>query len=156
MSGFIRLVGQTPGTGTNDAAAAGNVGELITASVIQGSATSLSNATPKTVTSISLTAGDWDVSGTVYFTLGATTVVLELAAGISNTDNSLSGTAGAYTDIRYASGTVQANTGTDMGVQSPLIQKTLSATTTIYLIAYSQFSTSTNAAWGTIRARRVR
>src|SRR4051812_20859078 len=31
MSGFSRLIGQEPGTGTNDAANAGNIGEFISA-----------------------------------------------------------------------------------------------------------------------------
>ena len=41
-------------------AAAGSVGEIISALVAVGSPVSLVNATAKNVTSISLTAGDWD------------------------------------------------------------------------------------------------
>ena len=55
------------GTTTNDDAAAGKIGEYQSAGIGFGSAISLTTATPANVTSISLTAGDWDVSGVIYF-----------------------------------------------------------------------------------------
>src|SRR5712664_1249621 len=67
---------QLLGTITNDAATAGNIGEYIT-SVINSPGVTLSNNVASNVTSISLTAGDWDISGAVYFTLtGSSTAVV--------------------------------------------------------------------------------
>jgi hypothetical protein len=53
------------GTTTNDSATAGYVGEYVEGVLAAGSATALTTATPQTLVSISLTAGDWDVTGMV-------------------------------------------------------------------------------------------
>lgn len=137
------------GTTTNDNAAAGSVGEYVTASVVSGSAITLTTATQTNVTSISLTAGDWDVCGTVGFVTGGTTVVSASIGSISTTSATLgSPTSGAYFNI---AGNVQ-NTVSPTGTT----RISLSATTTVYLVAYSTFITSTQKAYGFIGARRVR
>ena len=82
------------GTTTNDSAATGNVGEFVTATVAVGAAVALTTATTANVTSISLTAGDWDVSGQVNFTPGATTSITVLQCGVSLTTATLAGQAG--------------------------------------------------------------
>lgn len=144
------------GTGTNDSAAAGCVGEVITASLASGSAVSLTDATAKTVTSITLTPGDWDVSGVVGYIVGPTTSTVYFEAGTSLVDNT-AGTAGSdYTRLPYgASGVV---TNSNSYFTAPLRRVTVAAATTtvVYLIAKSSFSISTTTAWGTIRARRMR
>ncbi len=61
-------VSATLGTTTNDNAANGDVGEYVEASVTSGSGgISLTTGNAKTVTSISLTAGDWDVTSLISF-----------------------------------------------------------------------------------------
>jgi hypothetical protein len=139
------------GTNTNDNAAAGVVGEIIESLVPAGSAVSLTTATPANVTSISLTAGDWDVWANVGFNPSGN------SQRILSTINTTSGTIptvpnnGAYADSRSSfsasAGQVQA-TG--------MRRYSLAATTTVYLIAYTEFTTGTMAAYGYLGARRVR
>ena len=148
----------TAGTTTNDNATAGNVGEFVTSMVAAGAAVALTTATGKNVTSMSLTAGDWDVSGQVDFVLSGVTATL-FQSGISLTTNTLPAQVGG------------SGLGTDALVGVPLLTTVLSATycqgiapvrislaitTTVYLVAQAAFSAGTNAAYGTLRARRVR
>lgn len=141
------------GTNTNDSAAAGNVGEYVSASVASASAVTLTTSTPLTVTSISLTAGDWDVSGAVYFTPGATTSFTQFLASISATNNTLDLTAGNYNIFGF---TATVNGGQDFSQVTPPVRVSLAGTTTYYIVAQSAFSASTMKAFGNIRARRVR
>jgi hypothetical protein len=59
------------GTTTNNSAAAGSVGEIISASILFASRTSLTTGTLTNVMSVPLTAGDWDVFG--VFGMASTT-----------------------------------------------------------------------------------
>lgn len=142
------------GTATNDSATAGNLGEYIAGALAPGSATALTTATPKTVTSISLTAGDWDVNGVVGFVPAATTNITALVSGVSIVANTL-GAEGTFINI------ANATTGIVPGVNNfrmpaPTTRISLASTTTVYLIASAGFSVDTLAAFGNIRARRVR
>lgn len=142
------------GTTTNNNANSGSVGEYISSTVLVGSAVSLTTGTAANVTSISLTAGDWDVSGTVAFNPAGTTTTTAQGGAISTTSATIPvspyagggffvapvSTAGLATNA-YATGTTRLS---------------LSATTTVYLVAYAQFATSTETAYGFIGARRVR
>src|SRR5882672_10433565 len=67
--------GQYLGTAGNTAASAGNIGELISSTIASGSAVSLSNNAPANLTSISVTAGTWDIRCNLIFVDTATTVV---------------------------------------------------------------------------------
>ena len=143
------------GTTTNDNAAAGYVGEYISATLASGSAVSLSTGTAKTVTSISLTAGDWDVSGVVNNILGATTNVVAAYGGISTTADTL-GADNTFAGItNIAAGLVYGN-ALQLRNVVPTQRISIASTTTVYLIGYGSFSVSTLTAHGLIRARRVR
>ena len=67
----LQLLGQgtggvsIQGVASNANASAGNVGEYITSNIPNGSAVSLTNGTAQNITSISVTAGDWDIFGNV-------------------------------------------------------------------------------------------
>ena len=135
------------GTTTNDNAATGIVGEYITANA---SAVSLSNATAKTITSISLTAGDWDVWGEVKFTPAGTTTVSNISGGVSSTNN------GAEVNTGFFSLNLTFTTGQNQYMSCAPTRKSLSGTTTIYFVAQSAFATSTMTADATISARRMR
>src|SRR5215469_14973398 len=76
--------GQLPGTATNDNAAAGNVGEFVISTVARGSAVPLSTGTAANMTSVSLTAGDWDCTALMLFANTAATLT-NLQAGINTT-----------------------------------------------------------------------
>src|SRR5262245_65322767 len=89
--GFIKdsEAGNLPATATNDSASAGKLGESIVAELAAGSATGLTSTTAKTIASIALTAGDWDISANVIFVAASGTLVTAIAAGASQTDNTL-------------------------------------------------------------------
>lgn len=142
------------GTATNDNAAAGSVGEYVESIIVSGSATSLTNAVDKNITSISLTAGDWDVSALAYYSSGASTSITALCPSLSLTtgvsDTSTAGRFNHYREAAFVPGAVNT------AVPIPSYRFSLSGTTTIFLVTFASFSVSTLAAWGIIRARRVR
>lgn len=141
------------GTATNDSAAAGNIGEYIESVVTSAAPVALVTNTAKTVTSISLTAGDWDVSGIVYHLPAATTSYTRYIGSISNVDNTLNSNVGRFTEFKNAA---LVTGGTTLNDVIPDFRFSLSSTTTIYLIALGTFTVDTSAAYGIIRARRVR
>lgn len=150
------VVGQTLGTATNDNASAGNVGEYITSSIASGSAVSLTNGTPANMTSASLTAGDWDVSCTLMYSGTATTSVNYLTGSLSTTSATLNTTPGFITG-RFAGIATIFNVGA--AAITELVgpaRFSLSGTTTVYCVAQSGFTASTEAVFGLLRARRVR
>jgi hypothetical protein len=155
-SGITQLAGT--GTTTNDSAAAGYVGEVQTSSVAVGSAVSLTDATGaftgKTITSISLTAGDWDVYGIVGINMAATTKFTAIAGGINTVTDTLNSAYEEEARFSYgAAGLVPANVIT---FTFPTTRVSIASTTTYYLIGYASFSISTATAFGRITARRVR
>ena len=148
----LGYTGQRPGTVTNDSANAGNVGEFVTSYIGTGSQISLVTATAKTLTSISLTAGDWDVRGAGIFNPAGTTTISRCTLGINTTTNTLPATADeGYLDIAAA-----FTTGVNTSLNTGLARISLASTTTYYLIAYSVFAVSTMAVYGRFSARRVR
>lgn len=160
--GFVLLAddfnatGQIPGTGTNDAGNAGNIGELISASIASSQAVALTSGATSNVTSIALSAGDWDVSGMVNTSVGGGgTAITGFLAGISTTSGlQPSPTSGAY----YLSQIVVA-AGGNMAANTGARQISLSAGTSIYLttlVNFSTLGTDSCGAFGTIRARRMR
>jgi hypothetical protein len=141
------------GTTTNDNAAAGMVGEYVESVVDEASAISLTSTTQINVTSISLTAGDWDVSCNMQFTCTATTNITELRGSVSLVSDTLDLTRGRVFDIKTAPHTVIS---TRHGLAGPTLRFSLASTTTIYLVAVANFTVSTMVAYGIISARRVR
>lgn len=135
-------------------AAAGSVGEYIESVILQASATSLVTATPKTITSISLTAGDWDVSGVVYYLFPTSTTVTLIAGSISTTTNVSDTTSGRWSQLLFAS--FAPGNGTVMSQVIPTVRINVSSTTTYYLVAAATFATSTLTGFGAISARRRR
>jgi hypothetical protein len=140
------------GTTTNDAANAGSIGEIITGARATGSSLSLTSPNALTVDSISLTAGDWDVSGVVAFTPAATTSITFLNGGISTTTNTI-GALGTYFAWSTAA---NIPTAVDEAWITPTVQISVASTTTVFLIAKATFSASTLKGYGSMRARRVR
>jgi hypothetical protein len=146
------------GVTTNSNAAAGYVGEIVTSTVASGSAVSLTTVTPANVTSISLTAGDWDVNGIVDFNLGAATSNL-MQCGPSLVSATLPTQAGGSGLGPDALAQDQSSLTLDTGLQTEGgndVRLSISATTTVYLVASATFSAGTVSAYGTLRARRVR
>jgi hypothetical protein len=138
------------GTTTNDNAAAGYLGEYVESVIASGSAVSLSNATAANIASISLTAGDWDVTGVLDFVLtGATST--DYKAGVSATSATFGGQ-DSFVNFPFLT-TLLSDT---LGLMLPAVRFSLTTTTTAFLVAQATFSAGTTAGYGTIRARRVR
>lgn len=142
------------GTTTNDSAAAGRIGEYVEGVVASGSAIAMTDSAQTNLTSISLTAGDWDVRFVASFVAQATTTVGRVVASISATSGALDNTLGRQITSIYSNTTPGAFGPIQIGVPSRRIS--LSGTTTIYGIVYSNFGTSTMTAYGHLSARRVR
>lgn len=138
------------GTTTNDNAISGSIGEFPTPSNL--SSVSLTTGVAANVSSISLSAGDWDVSCNTAYAPAGTTTINGYATGISTTSATFAGP-GTYTSIIGASFT--GSTGSP-AITTPTIRESLSATTTIYCVASMTFGTSTATASGFLRARRIR
>lgn len=150
---LIQGTTRAQGSSTNDNAAAGYYGEYTESSIAVGSAVSLSTGASKTVTSISLTAGDWEVCGDLALTQGGSTVLTVWAGGISLVTNTLPTppNGGAYFNSYFPS-TAGLNPANPVGC----MRQSLSGTTTVYLVTQATFSTSTAAVYGDIWARRTR
>jgi len=142
------------GTQTNDSAPAGYLGEYLTASLVTGSATALTTATPKNVISLSLTAGDWDVGGVLGIKGGGTTTITYLIGCLSATSATLDTTLGRMAAVSPRSDMLSVLADTHIAL--PTARISLASTTTIYLVAQAGFATSTCSAFGAIFARRAR
>lgn len=151
--GFIKdsQAGNLPATATNDSASAGNVGEFISSTVLNASQVALTNNTAANVTSISLTAGDWDVEGIVWAAFGAGTTCSYFTAWISTTSASVPTApgSGAFNQIQAA---ITGNSALLTGK----IRISIAATTTVYLSVQMGFAVNNMGAYGFIGARRVR
>ncbi len=147
---------QLPGTATNDNASAGNLGEYQETIIASGSGVSLTTVTPKTVGSVSLTAGDWDVSAECDLTGNASTTMNWASCSISTTTNT-NGTGGttAY-NVEVYNGQTFTNFPSNTGVPAGPVRLSLSGTTTVFFVGTASFGTSTMNMFGHVRARRVR
>ena len=141
------------GTATNDSAAAGKIGEFMESNIAIGSAVALSTGAAKTITSLALTAGDWDVFGQVSFIPAGTTTMSVLAAAIHTTTDALptSPASGAYTAVQTV-----FTTGQTQSLPAGMRRVSIAGTTTLYLIAYAAFAVSTMTGYGYFGARRAR
>ncbi len=148
----ISAGGQIPGTRTNDSASAGNCGEYISSTVLVGSAVSLVSGTATNITSISLTAGDWDVSGNIAFVGAAGTTATTGVATINTT----SGTAPTIPGAGAYNRVVVSAVNSTIVLPTGSTRISLASTTTVYLIGASAFSGGTSTAYGFIGARRAR
>jgi hypothetical protein len=140
------------GTTTNDNASAGVVGEFVSATLGAAPGTSLTTLTSKNITSISLTAGDWDVSGRVgmYNATAATWVALHggistVSATLANEDYYIDQPDGVSASLWNFQLTV------------PQVRISIASTTTVYLVTLPVFTGGSGViGFGSISARRVR
>lgn len=149
-----QVIGQIPGTTTNGNATAGNVGEYISATVLSGGAIALTTATPANVTSISLTAGDWDVWGTAGFIANAATTATIFEGGINTISATLPTPPGNGTYFQLGLAVAAGATEPVMPIGSSRLS--LAVTTTVYLVVQSTFAVNSMSGFGFIAARRRR
>jgi hypothetical protein len=141
---------QYQGTSTNDNAASGGIGQYITSGQISG--VSLTSASVQNITSISLTAGDWEVSG-VLSIVPAGTTVMELIIGVISLTSASTTPVESGNDIVL---TPPSSAGSDQALAMPHTRVSVASTTTVYLNTETVFTTSTCTGGGILRARRVR
>jgi hypothetical protein len=153
----IRLNG-TRGTTTQSLVGIGTVltpGQIKSSVVPIGSATSLTTATAKTITSLSLEPGVWRLTGIVAYRPDTTTSVTRLMSAIGPTNNALPATLGVdeannqMMGAAYVPGTINIQVVTGEAIV------TLTAQTTYYLIGHATFTVSTLTAFGKIQAERI-
>lgn len=138
------------GTTTTTAAAAGIIGESISATIAVGSAVTFTTATAMNVATITLTAGDWDVEGNVNYSETSSTVSSRTAS-IGTTSATLA------TDGSEVECGVQSTLVTEKNsITLPRKIIRVSSSTPVYLVAQCTFSAGTAVCYGTISARRVR
>lgn len=158
VSGVAVSRGQFPGENSTGSATAGNIGEYVSSTIVSGSAVALTSNTPVNVTSISLTAGDWDVTFEANFNGASTTTLTNRIASISTTTGTLNTTPGQFSTTQD-NGTAAYNnvTGT-IGLTQTVgpVRVSIASTTTVFAVAQSLFGVSTSNAFGVLRARRVR
>lgn len=163
-TGILTTTGTTTlkGTATNDSAAAGNVGEILSASRIRSTATALTSTVVVNVTSLSITAGQWLLIGRVGHDFDTTTSVTALIHSLSTTSATHSGadTIGvpdATGQIRGQWDQAAAVNGNAARTFPPLITPLqLASTTTYYLTSSVTFTVSTTSVYGSMTAIRIR
>lgn len=143
---FGGIVGRADAAGE----AAGNRGEFKESVIAIGNQVALVTTTAKTLTSLTLGAGEWDLVGLIVFNGDATTTVTVTSAGIGAATNTLPGAQGLQTIPR--TGTVPA---TNVQLCSPTVRVALAVETTLYLIAWCVFGVAAMNVYGHLQARRV-
>jgi hypothetical protein len=141
------------GTTTNDNATAGNVGEYQGSTVTSASPVSLTNNIPANITSLSLSPGDWRVSGQVGYSFGATTSVTAMTGSLS----SVSATANPPAGFQHRCAAFVPG-ATTFAQAIPAIRITVPAglPVTYYLVSTHLFTISALSGWGYLAAWRIR
>lgn len=143
------------GTSTNDTAPSGIIGETLTSSTALSSAVSLTTATAADITSLSLTAGDWDVFIQAGFSGGGTTTILKYA--LSTTTATLPGSdTTAVPTSNQVQGIAPINIAGANYTTLIYCPVSLATTTTVYLVEEATFGAGSCSGFGSIIARRSR
>lgn len=138
------------GTATNDSAQAGSIGEYLSANA---TAIPLTSITAANVVTLSLTPGNWMVSGWVSVIPAGTTNISAAQAGLSNVSATFQPIVSGFPL------TVQAGisaVGVTVTLDPAPYYIKVSTTTTVYLLAQATFTVSTCTANGFIQAVRIR
>jgi hypothetical protein len=147
------VAGQIPGIAGSTAAIAGNVGEIISATVAIGSATSITSGVSGNITSITLTPGDWDVTGSCGYLPAGTTTTSIIVCGFNTVSATLPLPPGSGGNVVMKNA---IGAGLDQLLPVGTVQVQIASTTTVYLVENITFAVSTATVYGFLRARRVR
>lgn len=127
-----------------------SIGAFLSTVIASGSAVSLSTTTPTNIGSLTLTPGDWDITGVVdYVTTGAST--LDFKSGVSAASSAF-GPQDSFVNMPLIT-TLLSDTFGHVLPTWRLDNRT-STGTTIFLVGQANFSVGAAAAYGTIRARK--
>ena len=127
------------GVKDGSSAASGYVGEIVSA---LGSGVSVTSGVTQTVATLSLPAGDWNITGTVYCNSAN---LNSFICGI-NVTTTIAGSTGVY----------QTSSFGPISMPVPFTPTVVSSTTPIYLLVNVGFSSGSPTVSGSIYARRVR
>lgn len=144
-----QLIGK--GTAAADSAATGYIGEAITSGAI-GPSNAPSSTHYGDLTSISLTAGDWDVCFNCEFVLNSATVT-KMYIGISTTTGDSA--TGLTSGDNFFPG-LPPNATSQSGASITGYRVSVAATTIVYAKMYAEFSVGTPQFRGRLSARRAR
>lgn len=139
-------LGQYRGTQTNTVAPAGFIGEVLSTTVAN-TVVSLTTATAAQIASLSITAGNWLVFGTVAFVPAGT--MTDVVAGVNVTTATFN-TPGI--DFNRVNG--MSDVALNQALNSPPIFLSLASPTTYYLNGQASFSVTCTAG-GKIQAVRI-
>ncbi|WBG90012.1 hypothetical protein N5580_13035 [Pantoea piersonii] len=142
-AGGKQVLGSRKGVTDGSGAAAGDIGEYLSASA---SSVALTTATAVNVTSLTLTAGDWDIHGTVEYTASGN-IITNIIGGFTTT----SATLPAFPN-RYRNPSAAAVDTTAVAV--PYQRLLITTSTVLYLVVQASFASGAVSASGVIRARR--
>jgi hypothetical protein len=131
------------GLTTGTASAAGNLGEIIQ----NNASLTVTTATLTNVTSISLTAGNWRISGNIYLINGTGAFVSAIQGGLNTTSATLP--TSVFQQMNFSGTSL-----TTYGSPTPLLLLSVSATTTVYLVVKATFAFGTTTCQGNIVAQR--
>lgn len=126
---------------------AGAVGEIISSTVLAASPVSLTSTVNVDITSISLTAGDWDVYGNISYNPPG---VASVCFGWANTSSATT------PDLALTNNVVTGVVVNRWGFNIPFLRVNASGAQTVYLTASATFASGSAAAYGSIFARRRR
>ncbi len=162
IAASIEKLGATDSTQI-DADIAGIVGEYMINGTVSTSPVSLTNNVVANIGQITLTPGDWDIQGAVGFEVNDTTSVTVVIGAVSlvsagfpgNAVRSFPSTAGEIS-IQENKPAAALGIGARYAINIPTYRVRVTASTTLYLVAFSSFTISTVNAFGSIWARRVR
>lgn len=145
------IVSQTTGVNVKGSTAViptGYIGELVSGNRLVGSAISVTNNTATNITSITLTAGTWEITGIGVISGITTGVYVNLTA---STTSATQGTLGD--NMVQISNTSNSNNNQSLTLAG--IPVSSGSSTTYFLTIFANYSVGAATAWGYIRARRV-
>jgi hypothetical protein len=132
-------------------AAPGEIGEFVLSNLTMTTMISIGNAVAIDLTTINLTAGDWDVAGAVYFQATSSAGTDDLRGWF----NTMPATQPAG-DIGGLAISSTSSGGLINFVAIPPLRMNLTQSTTVYLGASADYGSGSMQVKGYIRARRMR
>jgi hypothetical protein len=124
-------------------------GNYVQGLIPSGSAVGITSGVAKTITSLTLPSGDWDIDCHLYFVPAATTSMTFIAGSISQVTNTLDLTPGNFGILPMAA---VVSGGLVFSVTIPSTK--FAGGQTLFLVAQAVFTVSTCSAYGVIQARR--
>lgn len=137
-------------TGTNDNPQPGSMGEYAKGSA---TATSLTNNIGASCATLSLTPGDWDVTGIFQTSPAGTTTTSNINVGISTSSTTFITVATGINNIVAFPLNIAAGVAVSLSLPSTRI--TIASTTSVFVVAQVAFATSTMTCNGFLQARRA-